>query len=189
MTRAICVAGPAGSGKTTLGGALARATGAAVVDLDVLTNPLLAVVADLVGAGEDLDHPSLRGPVREARYACLVDTAAAQLELGHDVVLVAPFTAESAESGRWQALTSRLRRAGADRVHLVWLDLPANLLEARLRARGAVRDAARLADPAALARWVEQARPPQVPALRVDASQPVDLQVGAVLRALAHPDT
>jgi predicted kinase len=189
VTRAICVAGPAGSGKTTLGVALARSTGAAVVDLDVLTNPLLAVVAELVGAGEDLDHPSLRGPVREARYGCLVDTAAAQLELGLDVVLVAPFTAESAETARWQVLTSRLARAGADRVHLVWLDLPATQREARLRARAAPRDAARLADPAALARWVEQARPPQVAALRVDASTPVDLQVETVLRALAPPAT
>lgn len=188
MTLAICVAGPPGSGKTTLGTALARSTGAVALDLDVLTNPLLAVLAEVVGAGGDLDHPSLRGRVRESRYACLVDTAATQLGHGHDVVLVAPFTAESAEARRWATLQSRLQQAGADRVVLLWLDLSPSLIAARLRERGAERDVARLRDPAALARRLQQQRRPGPGALRVDASLPLARQVEAVLTCLVDPD-
>lgn len=61
-----CVAGSPGSGKSTLGRAVAARLGACVLDLDTATNPLLAQLAALTGAGDDLDHPSLRGPIRDA---------------------------------------------------------------------------------------------------------------------------
>src|SRR4051794_1428218 len=88
------VAGPAGSGKSTLGRALAGVTGAVVLDQDIATNPLMAQLALLVGAGNDLDHPALRGPVRQARYQCIVDVEVDNGRLGRDVVMIAPFTAE-----------------------------------------------------------------------------------------------
>ena len=69
----VCVAGQPGSGKTTLGVALADRMGAVVLDMDTATNPLIAAIADLIGAGDDWDHPGLGGPVRAARYRCLVD--------------------------------------------------------------------------------------------------------------------
>lgn len=95
--RALLITGPAGSGKSTLGAGLAVRTGAALVDEDVLTNPLVAVVAELAGGSDDIDHARLRERVRTARYRALFDVVAAQLACGLSVVAVAPFTAETSE--------------------------------------------------------------------------------------------
>lgn len=179
--RAVVVAGPPGSGKSTLGAVLAAATGAALLDQDVVTGPLVAVLADVVGAGDDLDHPALRGPVREARYAAVLDTAAAQLAAGLDVVLVAPFTREVSAPDAWRSLERRLRADGARHVDLLWLDCPPDVLLDRLRRRGAVRDRARLR-PDAAREFVAGLRSPAVPALRVDATAPPREQVATVLR-------
>ncbi len=100
-TRALLVTGPAGSGKSTLAAAVAGRVGAALLDQDVLTNPLVAIVADLLGAGDDIDHPRLRALVRDVRYAVLLDVAEAPLALGLDVVMVAPFTAEVSSTQAW----------------------------------------------------------------------------------------
>lgn len=178
------VTGPPGSGKSTLGAALAVRTGAALLDQDVVTGPLVAVLAGLVGAGDDLDHPALRGPVRDARYAAVLDTAAAQLGAGLDVVLVAPFTREVADREAWSALERRLRSDGAAHVDLLWLDCPPDLLLGRLRARGAARDLARL-EPGTAQTFLAALRPPAVPALRVDATATVGEQLAAVLEGAA----
>lgn len=181
---AVLVAGPAGSGKSTLGSVLARRLGAPLLDQDVLTNPLVAVVAGLVGAGDDLDHPRLSALVREARYVTLLDAAAAQLACGSDVVVVAPFTAEAADPDRWERLDGGLRAAGASGVHLVWLDAGPALLERRLRTRDALRDRARTADPAAMRQYLAAIRRPAVPALLMDAGWTAERQAGAVLHHL-----
>ncbi|MDQ2849007.1 MAG: ATP-binding protein [Actinomycetota bacterium] len=98
----VAIGGLPGSGKSTLGQALAGRLGAALLDLDTLTNPLLALLAGTTGAGGDLDHPSLRGAVRDARYRCLADTAAQLVSAGCSAIAVAPFTAELAEAVAWQ---------------------------------------------------------------------------------------
>lgn len=185
--RAVLVAGPAGSGKSTLGSVLARRLRAPLLDQDVLTNPLVDVVAGLVGAGDDLDHPRLRALVREARYVTLLDAAAAQLACGSDVVLVAPFTAEAAVPDRWDRLESGLLAAGASGVHLVWLEADPAQLEQRLRARDALRDRARTADPAAMRRFLAGIRRPAVPGQLMDAGWTADRQADAVLHHLRGP--
>jgi len=135
---AVCVAGPAGSGKSTLGAAFARLTGALLLDLDTATNPLLVEIARLTGAGDDLDHPSLRGPVRAARYRCLADVARENLRLGALVTLVAPFTAECADEAEWSRLQAQLQAADA---RLVWVSVSAEVARERRRSRGLRRDA------------------------------------------------
>lgn len=184
MSRALVVAGPPASGKSNLGRALARRLHGALLDQDVLTNPLVAVVAGLVDAGDDLDHPRLRDLVRDARYECLLDSAALQLRCGTHVVLVAPFTAETQDPGRWGAVERRLRAAGASSVSLVWLEASAQLLERRLRLRSAPRDQARLADPRRRQAWLGDIRAPAVPAVAVDASLTRARQTDAVMAAL-----
>lgn len=186
MSRAVVVAGPPASGKSSLGRALARRLPGALLDQDALTNPLVAVVAGLVGAGEDLDDPSLRGLVRDARYACLLDSAVLQLRCGTHVVLVAPFTVETEDPVRWRAVQARLQGAGASTVHLVWLEASAQLLERRLRLRAAARDRARLDDPARLQAWLAGLRRPTVPAVPVDAAIPLERQADAVLATLGR---
>ena len=131
------VAGPPGSGKSTLGRAIAVATGAAVIDQDVATNPLMAQLAQLVGAGDDLDHPGLRGPVRDARYECVLDVAIDNIGVGRDVVMIAPFTRECSDLLAWTALESRFESA---RVRLVWVTVPAEVALARRIARNLARD-------------------------------------------------
>ena len=139
-----CVAGVPGSGKSTFGRELARLRRAVLLDQDTATNPLLARIAALVGAGDDLDHPALGAEVRSARYRCLIDVAVENLALGTDVVIVAPFSREVADAGAWREMTELLDPAG---VCLVWVKVPPEVAVERRRARGLPRDvAANLSD-------------------------------------------
>ena len=184
MSRALLVAGPPASGKSNLGRTLAGRLHGALLDQDVLTNPLVAVVAGLLGAGDDLDQPRLRGLVRDARYECLLKSAELQLRCGGHTVLVAPFTAETQDPERWRAVEARLRGAGASAVHLVWLQASTELLERRLRLRAAPRDRARLAAPRQLRSRLGGIRPPVVAAITIDAALPRARQADAVMGAL-----
>ncbi len=151
---AYVVAGPAGSGKSTFGRALASVTGAMVIDQDIATNPLMASLAALVGAGDDLDHPQLRGTVREARYQCVIDIASDNGRLGHDVVMIAPFTAESSDAAAWAELSRQLSPA---RVLLVWVTVPPEVALARRVQRNLPRDRS--------AGLVAKARPTPIPVI------------------------
>src|SRR6202011_4999936 len=116
---AVLIGGPPATGKTTLGTALAPHLGAAVLDLDVATGPLVRVVSELIGV-RDLDDPVLAGLTRAARYDTLLGLAAANLRAGRPVVLVAPFSTERAQPSAWVTTTQRL----ATEPTLVWLHLP-----------------------------------------------------------------
>lgn len=135
----VAVGGIPGSGKSTLARALAARLGAALLDLDTLTNPLFTLLADITGADGDFDHPSLRGRVRDARYRCLADTAAEVLAVGCSVVAVAPFTAELAEPLGWQEFSrSTGKQAIASRLVCVHIDQA--IAQQRRRGRGLPRD-------------------------------------------------
>ncbi len=184
---AIVVTGPPACGKTTLATALASALHDAIVDLDTVTGPLTRFALGLLGAGEAaLDGPAggrLRGP----RYDALLDVAVANLSIGIGVVLAAPFSAERADPGRWDSLARRLLPETPDRVALLYLHAPAEVRRARLRARGAPRDAGKLsfpaADPADDADG--DAAPRLVPgALVLDGTRSLDEQLAAALGAL-----
>ena len=138
---ALIVAGPAGSGKSTLGREVARLLGAAMLDQDVLTQPLTALIAEMTDAGDDLDHPTLTGGVRRARYDTVLDTAADNLRIGLSVVLVAPFTRELAVPAARAGLAARLTPG---RVVLVRVQVPAGVAAARRIVRDLPRDRAAL---------------------------------------------
>ena len=161
------VAGPAGSGKSTLGRALAHARGAVLLDLDTATNPLLgAVIADATWGAGHWNEPQHREVVRPARYAVLRALAGDQVL--DELVLVAPFTAELRGGPEWEALVLAVSPRP---VQVVWLDATPELLGERLAARADPRD--RHARP--------RGAPPAVPHLRVDAAAPTDEQVRTVL--------
>ena len=101
---------------------LAGRLGAALLDQDVATQPLVEVVQGLVGL-DDLDDQRLAGLTRAARYEVLAALAVDNLAAGVPVVLVAPYTAERGDPQAWSDLNSRLRAAGG-RPLLVWLSLP-----------------------------------------------------------------
>ena len=88
--------------------------------------------------GPALERPSGAGRVRPARYAVLLAVAREQADLGHDLVLVAPFTAELAGGPEWELLWAAIAPA---EPRVVWLQLSPEMLETRLRARGEPRDA------------------------------------------------
>lgn len=143
--RLLCVGGVAGSGKTTLAGAVARARRAALVDLDSVTTPLVEAVAAAAGEVADLDAPRWAA-LRDARYRCLAAVVGDVLRAGVDVVAVAPFTREAADAAVWGAWGSDL---GASSVATCWLDLDPGVAAARARARGAERDLAKAGAPSA----------------------------------------
>lgn len=170
---AAVVAGPAGVGKTTLAATLAARLGAALLDLDTATAPLVEVVAGLLGS-DDLDGPALAGATRAARYEVLLALAEDCLRCGTPVVLVAPFSAERASAPAWERLAERLDAAGG-RPSLVWAHAPREVLRERLLGRAAGRDAGKLADlDAHLARL--DLSEPAAPHLAVDTSVPLDLE-------------
>ena len=135
----VVVAGVAGSGKSTLGRALATALGLPLLDLDAVTNPLLDRLV-----GQVLPTHWLAAPhgelIREGRYAALRAVAGDVVATAGGAVLVAPFTAELAGGAAWAELVAAVAPA---EIHVVHLDGDPALLAARRATRGAPRDAHR----------------------------------------------
>jgi len=180
---AVLLTGPPAAGKTTVGGELARRLGAALLDLDTATAPLVDVVAGMVGV-DDLDDARLAGATRSARYETLTALAEDNLRAGTAVVLVAPFSTERTDPQAWQRLEHRLLAAGGRPV-LVWLRLQPEVVIQRLRARGAARDQPKLAGLEAYAGRLDVAEP-RVAHVAVDASGPVKDIVEDALVALTR---
>lgn len=169
LRRAVAVAGVAGSGKSTLGRALATTVRAPLLDLDTVTNPLL----DRLGPdGYWLTSPHARD-IRDGRYAALRAVARDVLATAGAAVLVAPFTAELRGGTEWTRLVEALAPA---ELRLVHLHGDAELLAARRAARGAARDAHR--PPGA------EPLPPAVPHIGIDADLTPDQQLFRARRAL-----
>ncbi|MGN7188680.1 HAD-IA family hydrolase [Microbacterium enclense] len=168
---AVVVAGTAGSGKSTLGRALASALRAPLLDLDSVTTPLLdALPADVLG-GHWLTSPHAAA-IRAGRYAALRATAADALSTAGRVVVVAPFTAELAGGAEWQQLRDALAAA---EPHVVHVDGDPAVLASRRSSRGASRDAYR-PDTAPVV--------PAIPVTAVDAELSTAQQLARVLPAL-----
>lgn len=180
---AYVVAGAPATGKSVLGAALARRIGAALLDQDVMTGPLTAVVAQLVGADPgDLDDGRVRSLTREASYDAIVDTARGCLAAGVPAVMVAPFTAERSDPAAWRRLAGRLGAPGG--VALIWTTCPPAELVRRLAARSAPRDRRKLAD---LDRFLASAAvaAPAVAHVAVDTTTPVADQITSALCGVA----
>ena len=182
MTRlaAVLVGGPPATGKSTLASALAPRLGAAVLDLDVATGPLVRVISGLIGV-TDLDDPALAGLTRDARYETLLALANANLRAGRPVILVAPFSAERARPAAWAATAQRLT---ADPV-MVWLHLPPDELVWRLTRRALARDENKIRDPASFLAGLDLAAP-AIPHLALDATQPTATLVQSILDHLSQ---
>lgn len=169
----VAVAGVAGSGKSTLGRALATALHLPLVDLDAVTNPLLdrlvgpVLPAHWLAAGHG-------GLVREGRYAALRTVAHDVVTTAGGAVLVAPFTAELAGGSAWAELAAAVAPTG---LRVLYVDGDPELFARRRAARGASRDAHRPDGPAA---------PPAVPRITLDGALTPQQLLARALRALGH---
>jgi sugar-phosphatase len=169
----VAVAGVAGSGKSTLGRALATALRAPMLDLDSMTNPLLdRLPAEAIGGGHWLASPH-RESIRDGRYAALRAVTHDTVGTAGRAVLVAPFTAELRGGEPWELL----RRAAAPAaLCVVHLEGDAELFAARRAGRAADRDRHRSPQP--------PPPPPAVPVVAVDARLPTRRQLRRVLAAI-----
>lgn len=173
MPSVFVVAGAAGTGKTTLGRALADACGAALLDQDAMTNPLMDAIIQLAGITYDFDHSALKGSIRQARYRCVLDTALENIAVGRPVVLVAPFTTEISDPNAWADAFADFEPTA---VTLIWVAVPPDVAHERRRRRGLPRDlAATLEDRHAAATR------PVVPHLPVNGAAPTTVEVARIL--------
>jgi predicted kinase len=177
MPRAILLTGAPATGKTTVGRLVAGALRAALIDQDVVTGPLVAAIAGDV----DLDGPP-GVALRAARYESIIATAEDCLSVGTSAVLVAPFTTERSHPDAFRLLAARFAAVGASTT-MVWLTAPVDVLVARMAARGAGRDAGKLADPDSYFRAGLLA-PPAVPHVRIDATPDPSALLHTILAAL-----
>ncbi|MFJ6028705.1 AAA family ATPase [Pseudarthrobacter sp. NPDC092424] len=164
--QAIVVCGVPASGKTTFAQGLAHELRWTYLDLDTLTNPLFEYMGGEFLVDVPTSEPPVRASVNDIRYTCLFDTARENLSLGNSVVVVAPFTSERTFPAAWTRLVERLAIPDS-RVHLAWMDTPAQEVVTRMKLRGAARDLEKIKEPE---RFLSSdvTRPPGVQHIRID---------------------
>ncbi|RYZ09755.1 MAG: ATP-binding protein [Myxococcales bacterium] len=158
------VCGNAGTGKSTWAKLIAQRVGAALLDLDTVSERLVAAAQREWGRSEhDRDSAEykrvFREPVHETLFAIARDCAG-------PVVIVAPFTRERSLPNFREWLSGKCARLA--QVHYFVCD--EQVREARLRARGNPRDAAKFLDYAAYRSIAPGERPPAYPHLWFDTT-------------------
>ena len=175
------VAGAPGAGKSTVAERLARLLRPAPAILDKDT--LFRGFADEVLAAGGRGHGEREGDwydahVKVHEYGAITAAARQIRAAGCPVLLVAPFTAQIRDPGRWAAWTEEL---GGDPVRLVWVTLEAATLRARIVARGRGEDAGKLADFERFAARMRLDEPPPVPHVRIDSAAPLEGQLARLV--------
>lgn len=138
----ILVAGPPGSGKSTLGTALAKRLGACFVDLDTVASPFVQPLLDDDPAYKD--SSAYQEVFRDREYRATLSVAAENVAIGCSCVCVAPFRRETQEV----ALRQRLHELVGHRCRTVGVTLliSAEELHRNLSQRNLARDRRKLDD-------------------------------------------
>ena len=163
------VVGPPASGKTTFACQLAAERRAALVDIDVATEPIVrAALAALGTSPDDRDSPFFKNTFRDPIYDALF--AIADSNLDHvDVVLTGPFTREFSQPDWLEDVALQCLSRPAP-VIAYYMDCPPKELFERLKRRANPRDAAKLADWDTYHAYYGNAKPPLFPHRRISAT-------------------
>jgi len=161
------VCGGPGAGKSTYAKRLASARGAALLDIDTVTERLVRIALREAGHDpDDRDSETFKQTFREPIYETLFDIARENLPF-QEVVVVGPFTRELRDPG-WPSKLSKLI-GGPVEVHFVACS--PEIRRQRLTERGNARDLAKLRDWENYIQYYEES-PPVFEHVLVDGAQP-----------------
>ena len=183
------VAGPPGSGKTTVAGLLLAALDPtpALLDKDTMYGSFVAATLRAAGhpAGER-EGPWYDEHIKPHEYGGMTATAREVRGYGCPVLLSAPFTQQIHDAGRWRSWVADL---GGGAVRLIWVRSDAATLRHRLEARGSGRDTEKLADFGAFTGSMRLGTEPAAPHVTIDngrtAGRTLEAQVAAAIEALS----
>jgi predicted kinase len=176
------VAGPPGAGKTTVAWMLVAGLNppGALLDKDTVYGSFVRATLEAGGQPGGLrEGPWYDEFVKVHEYDGLAATVRDIRPSGCPVVVVAPYTGQIHDADAWAALVGSF---GGPTVHLVWLDIDADTLRARLVARGSHRDTAKLASYEAFVERMRPGRPPAVAHHAIDARDDPATQLTPLLR-------
>jgi len=179
------VAGPPGSGKTTVAELLAARLSppGALLDKDTVYGGFVAATLEAAGRPPgEREGAWYDEHIKTHEYAGLSAAARQARASGCPVVVVAPYTDAIHDERLWADLVTDF---GGEPVKLVWLNVDIATLQSRLIGRGSGRDTAKLAGFGVFADRMRPGEPPVVPHHAVDNRGSLDLLEEQVRTLLA----
>ncbi len=188
MKRLIIVSGYAGTGKTTVGKALAQKIDALFLDKETIVLPLVEGMLAAKGLSED-DRMSdfyLR-EVRPKEYASVVETAFENLAIASNpVVIAAPFLYEVGWKNWTEKMVARCASLGA-KFSVVWVECDFETARHRLVERGFGRDRGKIYNwDAYIKRHNDPQQPENIVWQRIDTTGEWEQRIGEIAADLAN---
>lgn len=141
--RLFLVGGPPGAGKTFVGRRLAARCGL-LLDKDTLSQRMIGRIMELhLAPPDDRDSQAYASHPRALAYRTMMDVAHENLQIGRNVVCVAPFQREFASRSAFDEFTATVGDLRCETT-VVWVRADAQTIRHRIEKRAAARDAWKL---------------------------------------------